>query len=91
MTRLAGPAIMGMGAHSLISGLEQGGSRNKQTLQLNAAQLGLVSIACFNEWRNGGDVRNDRVKYFAVGSGVLAAGLAVRASQAGSGGTTATV
>ena len=34
MTRLAGPAIMGMGAHSLISGLEQGGSRNKQTLQV---------------------------------------------------------
>lgn len=60
-------------------------------VQVNAAQLGLVSIACFNEWRNGGDVRNDRVKAFAIGSGVLAVGLAVRASQAGSGGTAVTV
>ena len=60
-------------------------------MQVNAAQLGLVSVACFNEWRNGGDIRNDRVKAFAITSGVLAVGLAVRAGQAGSGGTAATV
>ena len=45
--------------------------------------MGLVSIACFNEWRNGGDVREDRVKIFAIGSAIAAIGMAVRAGAAG--------
>jgi hypothetical protein len=60
-------------------------------LQVNAAALGVVSIICFNEWKNGGDVRSDRVKLFAIASGVAAVGLAVRAGAKSTGGTVATV
>ena len=41
MSRLYGPAVLGMGAHSLIAGLEQGGGRNKQTLQVRRCTLRL--------------------------------------------------
>jgi hypothetical protein len=60
-------------------------------VQVNAAALGVVSIICFNEWKNGGDVRSDRVKLFAIASGVAAVGLAVRAGAKSTGGTGATV
>lgn len=62
-----------------------------RALQINAAQLGLVAISCANEWRNGGDVRSDRVKVFAIGAAVLGAGILYRAQTSGSGGTAATV
>jgi hypothetical protein len=60
-------------------------------VQVNAAALGVASVIFFNEWRNGGDVRSDRVKLFAIASGIAAVGLAVRAGAKSSGGTVATV
>lgn len=56
MTRLGGSVLLNMGVNSLLHGLDSSTTRNKQGLGVNAAALGVASIICFNEWKNGGDV-----------------------------------